>query len=353
MARFVAPLLVLLSVACSGSENGANPAPTEAPATETPGPESAPGATLLFLHRTTLMSFEIGSGLSVVAELPSADVALSPDTQSLVVVRETSPLGPGPEGFRDPELLLRPTDGDAAERLGPGRSPLWSPDGQGVAAIVAAGGENCPGVETEGAGCPGAEQVVVYDPADPGGPPETVTGPALGYSLLGWLGTDVVSLRAPGVTVLGDQPLPFTPSEIWGASPSGDIVLQVDDNGARFTGIDAQAPQAEVNVDGAGLADGTWSYDGGTVAVVLIKPSGARVISRLALIDTDSGVVTIVPDSEGAQGQVVWDASSSRFAYVRINPADARKLQAVSCSIELDCRELFPFRQGVALLGLR
>lgn len=353
MVRISAVLLVLL-IACTA---GGEPAPTEPDGEAGPAPtspdEPAEPETLIYLKRASLMSLDIASGRrEVLQELPSGDASVSPDTSRLVVVEETSPLGSTEEGFRAPGLLIGPTGGAGLEELGPGRSPLWSPDGEIVAAIMPTAGEACADAETEGTGCPAREQVVIFDPDQPGAPEDVVTQPALGYSLLGWSGGDVFALRAPGESVLGDQELPFSPSEVWGVSPTGGILLQVDDAGARITRIDAATARAEIDLDGAQLGQGAWSPDGSTVAAVLIKPSGARVFARLAFIDANSGALTIVPGSEGAQGNVVWTADSSSFGYVRVDPDDARKLQAVMCTAELKCRGLFNFPQGVRLLGL-
>jgi dipeptidyl aminopeptidase/acylaminoacyl peptidase len=341
-----APLLLALLVACTTT--------TETPDEPTPA-EPGPGPALYYLRRTTLASMDLTTGRrNTLAELPSADAALAPDTTRMVVVEETSPLGSFPEGFRKPALLIGPTEEWAITELGPGRSPRWAPDGSVVAAIARVkGSEECPGVETEGGGCPATEEVVAYDPAAPTAPPETLAGPALGYSLLGWSGETVLALRAPGEAVLGDAELPYPPAELWGASPAGEIFLQVDDDGARFMRVDAQAPSAEIDLGGARLGNGAWSFDGSTVAVVLLDPVGARVSTRLVLIDTESGAVSEVPGGAGAQGQVVWSADSKRFAYVRVDPDEKSRLQAVACTVEPACRPLFSWGQGVTLLGLR
>jgi hypothetical protein len=351
MQRSSAILLALL-VACTATSGSPD---RPAPAESTPQlAESGGGHTLFYLKRTTLTSVDVESGRrSKLAALPSADVAMAPDTTQFVVVEETSPLGPDPEGFREPQLRLRLTEDGGSTDLGAGRAPLWAPDGTAVAAIAPVEGEACPGVETEGEGCAGTEEVVAYNLKEPDVTGKTIADPALGYSLLGWSGETVLSLRAPGVAVLGNEELPFPPAEVWGASPAGEIFLHVDDDGARFTRVDAQAPVAEIDLNGASLGDGTWSFDGRTVAVVLLESAGARLKSRLALIDAATGSLSEVPGGRGAQGQLVWTSDSDRFAFTRIDPDNPVKLQAVSCSIALNCRSLFSFREGITLLGLR
>jgi hypothetical protein len=345
-------LLLALLVGCTATSGPTN---RPAPAESTPElAESGGGHTLFYLKGTTLTSVDVESGRhSKLAELPSADVAMAPDTTQFVVVEETSPLGPDPEGFRDPQLRLGLTEDGGSTDLGAGRAPLWAPDGTAVAAIAPVEGEACPGVETEGEGCAGTEEVVSYDLEEPDVPGKTIAGPALGYSLLGWSGETVLSLRAPGVAVLGNEELPFPPAEVWGASPAGEIFLHVDDDGARFTRVDAQAPAAEVDLNGASLGNGRWSFDGRTVAVELLEPVGARISSSLALINAATGSLEQVPEGQGAQGQVVWSSNSDRFAYTRIDPDNRAKLQVVACTVALNCRPLFSFREGITLLGLR
>jgi hypothetical protein len=346
VTRLSVVLLVLLA-ACTGagsrSEGEAEP----------PGPtgsDSRPqeSHSLYFLRRAALSSFELSARKEhVLGDLAGPDAAMSPDTHRLVVVREGSPRGPGAEGYREPELVLTTPGGTISEALGVGRTPMWSADGRRIAAIAPASGEGCAGVETEGTGC-GTEKVISYDPSRPGPAGRVIAAPAAAYSLLGWAGDDVLALRAPGVTVLGNQELPLAPAEVWGASPSGQALLRANVDGARLVEVRTGRPLARVDLDGAALGDGAWSFDGGKIGVVLVRAAG----TRLALIDAETGAVVDVPDSSGAQGQVVWTADSSRFAYLRVDPADAGKLQVVTCTTGLDCRSLFSFRQGVRLLGL-
>jgi hypothetical protein len=346
VTRLSVALLVLLA-ACTGAGSGSE---REAGPPGPPGSDSRPPEShaLYFLRRASLSSFELsGRKEDVLGDLASSDAAMSPDTHHLVVVREGSPLGPSAEGYREPELVLMSPGGTASEPLGVGRTPMWSADGRRVAAIAPASGEECAGVETEGTGC-GGEKVISYDPSRPGPAGRVIAGPAAAYSLLGWAGDEILALRAPGVTVLGDHELPLEPAEVWGASPDGDALLRANADAASFLDVSTGRPLARVDLDGAALGDGAWSFDGANIGVVLVRAAG----TRLALIDSGTGAVVDVPDSSGAQGQVVWTANSSRFAFVRVDPADAGKLQVVTCTIGLDCRSLFSFRQGVRLLGL-
>jgi hypothetical protein len=343
-------VLILVLASCDQADGTADPEGSESASSEAGPVENA--RALIYLEEGRLVTLDLESeDVHRSTELPSSDIALSPDTERFVVVEETSPLGPGPEGFRQPRLVLGSTEDQPSEPLGPGRSPLWSPDGGLVAAIAPSTKPgDCPKVETEGSGCL-QEQVVVYDPSSPG-TVEIVTDPAAGYSLLGWAGDEVLSLRPPGEAVLGNTPIPIPTSELWGVSPRGNDVLIVDDAGSSFSSIDAEAPYARIVIDGR-LGDGSWSPNGDWVSAVVLTPAGTKLSSILTLIDSQTGEATRVSAGEGAQGQVVWQKDSARFAFARINPDQPRKLQAVECTIELECRSLFSWVQGVTLLGIR
>ena len=72
---------------------------------------------------------------------------------------------------------------------------------------------------------------------------------------------------------------------------------------------------------------------------------------RLGVIDVGANEVEVVPDSQGAQGNVVWGPDGS-FAYVRTDPGKPAKLQAVLCSEDLSCEPAFSWRGRVALLAV-
>ena len=96
----VAAFLALL-VACQ-IEEAAPPADPEDPAPEPPAV-----STLIYVERTVLKSYDVASGEgSKLTELPSADVAVSPDGSRFVAVREASSQGEGTEGFRNPVLEI-------------------------------------------------------------------------------------------------------------------------------------------------------------------------------------------------------------------------------------------------------
>ena len=140
---------------------------------------ATPPTRLLYVDRTELRSFDLGTGASeLIVELPSADVAVSPDGNYFAVVRETDPRGSTEEGFRTPEVFLGDvTSGRELAALGPGRSPHWHRDSSRVAVI-----------EPAAAG----ERIVVYDT---NGERLDLPGRAAPlWTIVGWMGDEVVAI---------------------------------------------------------------------------------------------------------------------------------------------------------------
>jgi Tol biopolymer transport system component len=347
----VGALCLALALAVAGCADD-DPAPlSEQPPAST---------TLVYVDRTDLVSYDLESGETeiIVSDTPSADVAVSSDGDRYVVVKENSPKGTGPEGFRDPVLLVSELDGEPVE-MGPGRSPTWSPDGEQLAAIVEAEGYQICGAT--GRDCFTADRVGVYDAA--GGADQEATS-ALGanrWTIVGWMDDHVLGLGADGKVTLGEpgdafaevEQLDLSPSEVWGISPVERTILVVEGGRAYFLHTDGQPASsgtqgAEIALDGGRLGDGTWSPDGDTVAAARLD----RRASDLVVIDVGSGDVTDVLDSEGAQGNVVWSPDASSFSYVRVDPSSRGRLQAVLCTTDLECEPLFSWKEGVRLLAL-
>jgi hypothetical protein len=361
-------LAVLSSAACS-DDTSSSPARTPS------GARSSVAERVLFyadgtmLHRLTLEDKKS----ELIAELPSADVAVSPNGQRYVAVVK-APLRGDSDELARPSLVMVPTAGpEAAITLGPGRSPLWSPDGSSIAAISEIGGYTiCPvqnnrdkprnkpqqGVTLEE--CVAGERVVVYE-AD-GGPDQDSTT-ALGanrWSVLGWVdgdhilglggATPIVALGFPGASNEEIRKFGVEPAKMWGGSPTEQLFLIAQDEDMVFITGNGKI-RAPVNLPQGGLSDGAWSPDGRMVAAELVRER-ANAGSLLTLIDARSGSVEIVPDSEGALGNVVWSEDSSAFAYVRIHPEGKGRTQTVLCSIDLECERLFDWKGGVDLLSL-
>ena len=321
---------------------------------------------LLYVKGSSLFVYDLDSGRRRrVAELPSADVAVSPDGKKYAVVEETSPAGSAPEGFRKPVLQLGSLDRQGTRKLGPGRSPLWSPDGKYVAAIAEARGVfSCdarPGDPRKTKTCRETDLVVAYSAVRTDRP--RIALGADRWSIIGWTAEDQilatslifqnVVLGHPGATSEEAETLNLEPAEVWGVSPSEYTLLVVQD-GRTFFASPGVGEGASVHLKGALLGDGTWSPDGKKIAAVAIEQRGqASPRSELVVLDVATGKVKEVPRSKNAQSAAVWSQDSHFFAYVRVDPASASKLQGVICSIELNCDTLFSWGQGVALLSLR
>jgi hypothetical protein len=143
-------------------------------------------------------------------------------------------------------------------------------------------------------------------------------------------------------------PLGFKPQEIWDVSPT-ELVLLVVQKGSTFFAAPGEGGAAPLELEGATLGDGSWSPDGSRVAAVLLGlDSGA---GGLGIIDVETNEIEVVPESDGAQGNVVWGPEGS-FAYARTHPEQPALLQAMICSDDLLCEAAFSGRSGVALLAV-
>ena len=336
--------------ACVGGDPVAAPTPEPV---FSPDPAPEPPGELLYVQGSTLKVYDLEAGASkTITELPRADVAVSPDGKLLVAVQETateaehgSEEGDGdegegegpaedPEGFTAPELVVASTSGpEVPSVLGPGRSPVWAANSAAVAAIAPQ---------------EGAEAIVVYEL-----PGQAVTTGATGdhWAMVGWQGQEVVAIgartgviaAAPGTERVSK--LRVAPSSLWGVSPAGDGVLTA---GAGEIHLGA-ARSITVDIDGA-FADGSWSWEGSHIAAVVLRDGGR---GHLVLIRASNGKIEEVKAGLGAQGNVVWSHDGTTFAFVRVHPKAPRQLQAVVCTIELECEPTFSWGQGVQLLAFR
>ena len=365
-------LALLLTTSCSSTpepevtqtETEDSP-PIAGPTTPAPEPEQG---SLIYVDGRTLRSHSLDGKDTLLAKLPSADVAVSPDGTRFVTVREGSGVRSDEEGFVEPRLMMGHTASPAAlSEIGPGRSPVWSPDGAFVAVITVAEGHSicADGVDqgeaeepADDEGCVDGERVTAY-PGTGSGPGVSAIGSGT-WSIVGWTfdhhivaasrHNEAVMLGFPGATFEEIQNMPFTPEQVWGVSPTEPTLFVVTQGRKALTtaGSDAASSQTtEVDLPGR-PADGGWSPNGQHIAVVAIGGGP----DQLFLIDRLTGSATPVPESGGAQGNVVWSADGERFAYVRVDPSSRTSLQAVACSVELRCEELFSWEEGVRLLGL-
>jgi WD40 repeat protein len=359
-----AVIAILVATACTTEDASAPSGEPKDPQKRSIGEREEPSE-LLYVKGSSLFVYDLDSGRRRrVAELPSADVAVSPDGKKYAVVEETSPAGSTAEGFRKPVLQLGSLDRQGTRELGPGRSPLWSPDGKYVAAIAKAKGVfSCDarsGDPRKRKACQETEVVVAYSAARTDRP--RIALGADRWSMIGWtaegqiLATSLifqnVVLGYPGASSEEAETLNLEPSEVWGVSPSEYTLLVVRD-GRTFFASPGVGEGATVDLDGALLGDGAWAPDGRKVVAVAIQQRAhGSPRSEVVLLDVATGKVEAVPRSKNAQSAAVWSQGSDFFAYVRVDPARAHKLQAVLCSTEFDCDTLFSWGQGVALLAL-
>lgn len=328
---------VLLGAACAGDEEP-RPRATQTP-TVAASIEDRPSE-LVYMHGKRLSVVDLETDRrQVVATLPSADVAISPDGTRFVVTGDQSGQPIGDEGFIDPTLILAPMNqkAGAPEILGPGRDPHWSPDGSFIAAVHDDG-------------------IAVYD-ADGGAgqEPAIVIGPGE-WTITGWGPAGVVGVpfgpgeaAVAGPTGTGEaEELGYASHELWGISPTDAAALLVEDG--RTVLVTGDGSEATVDLGAATPGEGSWAPDGERIAVAAIAGGGEN---RMALIDAASGEVTEVPESDGAQGDVIWSADSSWFGFVKVSSVDPGSLEAVVCSVDLDCGSELTWKEGVDLLALK
>lgn len=294
------------------------------PRTPTPEPV-ADTQTLVYVRDSRLEAWDpVSDERIVLGPIPTPDAALSPDGEAIAVVRDLAP-GTDPEGYGEPEIVTGPVGG-ALRPLGPGSSPLWSPEGKHIAALDESG-------------------VVLYEVAT--GEAETVLE-GENWDLIGWTSSGILAVGPEGATI-GSQDgepefLTISPSSLWGISPTSRVILSLEDETATFTSLESggEVP-AEVTT---ALGDGAWAPDGSKLAVIEIRRG-----SRLHLLDPADGRALDMDEGKGAQGSVVWSQDSDLFAFARIDPDDKLSLQAVICTVQLQCEEAFSWSQGVRLLG--
>jgi hypothetical protein len=362
---------LLLTSACVAEPDRTNSGALEEPdeaeePTATPTPASA---TLLFLDGRTLMRYDIESGKrELLARLPVTDAVISPDGSRYVFVKETAKNAYS-DAYVKPRLRLVELHGNHRSRdLGPGRGPVWSPDGERVAAITKArgylicptgkGGREEP-QETGRQGCRPAERVVAYEAKSEGGGPGKSSRVLLGaerrWSIVDWTDNDrVAGIASPGrlqfSALKGEDDPPivgFSPADVWGVSPVDLELFIVQKKQAFFArpGIGTSPP---LKLRGKGLGEGSWAADGSRVAAVLV---GTNDGPQLGVIDVESAEVTTVPGSGGAQGDVVW-GPDGRFVYTRALSDSGNRFESVMCSPELDCEPLVSSTNGVSLVAL-
>jgi Tol biopolymer transport system component len=168
--------------------------------------------------------------------------------------------------------------------------------------------------------------------------------------MVGWQNDSIVAIGSiSGVVSIpsdGGEPRAYRvgPESFWGASPSGNSFVSIDEDGGSIVSDDGRVP---IDISGA-LGDGTWSWDGATIAVVSI---GAGAATQLVVIDAATGDATEPRAGAGAQGNVVWAQDSQSFAFVRVKPDQRARLEAVLCETDGSCEPAFSWDEGVTLLG--
>jgi hypothetical protein len=312
---------------------------------------------LLYLRGASLHERDLDSGRDVRRlRLPSPDAYVAPRGRWVAVVRDARPPVLGEEDFAArPVLALVDLVSGRRVGLGPGFSPLWDASGESLAWLRPLGGRSC-----EGEVCVGRAEVVAL------GLPEMRSRVVLGggaWGLISWLGDRLLvsdGSDLSGVVLAsedGSSSIALRPSEVWGASPDGEVLLRTGRGKAQFLKVDAGAGTGQAtDVSGGShrLAEGSWSPEGGRLAAVEIVVRTSGVPASRVVVVTRAGDVDAVAGSQGAAGPVLWSPSGKQIAFARAAGPGKRRLEAVVCAVEPPggCRSLFSWRRGITLLRL-
>lgn len=265
-----------------------------------------------------------------------------------VVAEETVPED---EDFIErPELHLRDLATGEDTVVGPGHAPLWHPEGRSLAYLEPREVREC-----EGEVCEGEATVVIADAVEE---ERRTLLEAGNWALLGWLGdrvlvADQVSAGTRLVGVGYSRRLDVPPNSVWGASPDGSWIVEVETDGLRFDPAPGLTGRSRrVDLAGSIPGEGSWSPTAERLGVVLLKPGAGLRATELGLVEPDGGLRR-VPGSGGTSGPVLWSRDGDSFVYARAAGRRGLRLEAVLCGAEaLECRALFSWAQGVALLAL-
>ncbi len=307
--------------------------------------------TLIYLEVRSLRAHSLSGGEATApATLPRRNVEISPQADRYAFARRSG---------KDREIEIGSLV-DPATVTVPGWAPTWSPDGTFLAARVEATGYRiCDQGEDQGKGCFTADRVAVYDVS--GGAPQDGTT-ALGagkWTIHGWIGDAVLGfnhldesfrLGRPSDTHEEVEELGLDPARVWGFSPAAPVFVLRSDRGALFyDGLEGRT-LATVGLGGARLGPGAFSPDGTKIAAVL-ESGASPTKTSLAVIGYNPRSFEEVPGSSDALGDIVWSDGSDSFAYLRrVEPG---RVEAIYCSIELECRSVFEGAGDVKLVALR
>ncbi|MDQ4142304.1 MAG: hypothetical protein M3198_00930 [Actinomycetota bacterium] len=309
---------------------------------------------LLYLEGRTIRSLDLTTGAQeTLGRLPSVDAVSAPGGRSIAYVVAAEP-GEGHEDFvADPELHVRDVQTGSDVTIGPGFSPLWSPDGRHIAYLESSESRVC-----EGETCSGLVSVVV---ADVVGEERRTLLEEGGWVLLGWLADRLVvtdrasSSKALVVDDAGrSEDLGLVASEFWGASPDGAWIVEQTDTKSTLLLTGGGTPEKRLLDTGDRiLAQGAWAPSSDRLAAVLLPTPCCGGASELGLVSLEGGV-EVVPGSRGAEGPVIWGPASDRLVYARAAGKGGLRLEAVHCDLAggEDCTSLFSWPRGVALLAI-
>ena len=148
---------------------------------------------------------------------------------------------------------------------------MWDPAGRRIAWLQPAGPRVC-----EGESCSGLVRLMTLELSTM---TKRVLAPPGRWALLSWAGDAVLVSDASDLSrTLAMEPegrrvLPIAPSDVWGASPDGDVLLRATSNGTEVVGLSAGDLRGGNRVSGLRgiLAEGSWSPAGERLAAVELE----------------------------------------------------------------------------------
>jgi hypothetical protein len=303
---------------------------------------------VLYLEGQDLRAFELSGGRSTsLGRVPADGAVASPDGRSIA---EVVPLEAATGAQRDfviePELRVLDLASGRESTVGPGFSPLWSPNGEDLVYLRPQRPRRCSGEV-----CEGRAELVHLDLASGR---QAVMLEAGRWGLLAWLGEHVLVSDAADLSRVLEvstdgrrRELQLAPSEVWAGSPNGRWLISVRGGRPKLMTVESGRPVGVgVPVRARGvLAEGSWAPDSSRVAAIVL---GAA--ARLVSFEPENPSALPFRGSRGASGPVLWSKDGS----VVIASRDAGLTREVAvCRLQSrSCSPLFGYEEGVALLGV-
>ena len=318
--------------------------------TATPPPEDEAITQAIVQQERSLQTIRLDDGqIDEVGKLPTGEVAMSIDGSAVAYTRE----GRGP----NPLLFVTTVDDfDDAREAGPGGSPVFSPDGDAVGAVLVDPDYLiCPAGQTdpEAEGCEKGESIGAYSLVGPSIEGETALSQNV-WKFYGWTADEQLfagnlanSYLAAGVvgatTEEIRQFLNIDPRSVHAVSPVALTILLEQDDVPAIQQLDpTTGPPVPTDLPpGSAIKDVAWSPDGDHIAVVAQTKDGHRAF----LVSASDGKAEVLGETVSPNGGVAWNADGGWVGF-------ASDSEVTVCDVDLECSST-PIDEPVRILALR